>query len=320
MTSLIDTLASRKAFTSDGLQMGWDSVSLGAAKKCPRYYLYSILLGYTPKALSPHLHFGILFHAALERLDHIKVKRPLTDLDLASTLRQAMRDAGSVSEDGTFIPWNSENDKKNLESLVRSIIWYVDEYRNDAYSVIQLASGAAAVELSFRFDTGLKHAGESFLYCGHLDSLGTYAGNVYGLDRKSTGGALTQSFFAGFNPSVQITGYNLASKLVYNTQSKGVIIDAMQVGAGFVRFGRQVVAVTEGQMEEWLVGTNYTLNEASKWLEEKYWPMNETACNMYLGCTFRDICSKDPQVREMFLNANFTTRMWDPLEPRGVDA
>lgn len=322
--SLINTLKGslpeRKAFTSSGIQLGWDSVSLTAAKKCPRYYLYSILLGYTPKAESPHLKFGILFHAALERLDHVKVTRPLTDADLAQTLRRAMEDAGSRDEEGNFKPWSSEHDKKNLESLVRAIIWYFDEYRNDAYSVIQLASGAAAVELSFRFDIGLKHAGESLLYCGHLDSLGTYAGNVYGLDRKSTGGALTQSFFSGFNPSVQITGYNIASKLVYNTASKGVIIDAMQVGAGFVRFGRSIVSVTEGQMEEWLVGTTYTMQESMKWLDQKFWPMNESACNMYLGCTFRDICSKDPAVREMFLNANFVTRVWDPLEPRGVDA
>src|SRR5690606_5915646 len=150
-----------------------------------------------------------------------------------------------------------------------------------------------------------------------LDSLGTFADNVYGLDRKSTESSLSHSFFSGYNLSVQITGYNLASRLVYNTASKGINIDAMQKGAGFVRFGRQIISVTERQMEEWLVGTNYTIKQAEKWLDQKYWPMNETACNMYLGCTFRDICSKDPSVRERFLDAGFSKRMWDPLEPRG---
>ncbi|OYW77667.1 MAG: hypothetical protein B7Z37_02985 [Verrucomicrobia bacterium 12-59-8] len=320
MTTIISNLPQRKAFSSDNLQFAWDSVSLGAAKKCPRYYLYSILQGWQPKMQSPHLTFGIVFHSAMEALDHIRVTRPLVDSDLYPVIRQAMKTLGSYDENGIFTPWRSGHDKKNLESMIRSIVWYFDEYLNDTYTVIQLANGRAAVELSFRFPLGLKHAGEDLLYCGHLDSLGEFAQSTYGLDRKTTGGALTQQFYSQFSPSVQITGYNLASRLVYNVASRGIIIDAMQIGAGFVRFGRQIVANTEAQLEEWLTSSMYTIQDSQRWLDQQYWPMNETACNLYMGCTYRGICSKDPSVRERFLEADFHTRAWDPLEPRGTDA
>lgn len=326
MTRLIDTppgqpLPQRKAFTSDGLQMAFDSVSLGAAKRCPRYYMYSIVLGYQPKDMSPHLHYGILFHGATERLDHARVKGPLQDSDLIAACRWAMEAAGTRDpETGVFRPWRSAHEKKNLESLIRAIVWYYDEYINDTYKVLQLANGRAAVELSFRFPVGMQHAGEDYLYCGHLDSLGEYGGSVYGLDRKSTGGALTQMFFAQFSPSVQITGYNLASRLVYSVPSSGMIIDAMQVGAGFVRFGRDIVPHTEAQLSEWLTGAMYTIQQTQRWLEQSYWPMNEMACTMYGGCTYQGICRKDPSVRERFLEADFVRRGWDPLEPRGIDA
>jgi len=323
MTTLINNveLAPRKAFSDDGVQFAWDSVSTGAAKKCARYYLYSIVLGYQPSEMSPHLHFGILFHGATERIDHYRVQGNLNDTHLIEALRWAMEAAGKrAPETGAFIPWRSVHDKKNLESLLRAIIWYFDEYKNDNYKVLQLANGRAAVELSFRFPMGLQHAGEDILYCGHLDSLGTYGEAVYGLDRKSTGGALTSQFFTQFSPSVQITGYSLASRLVYSIPSQGMIIDAMQVGAGFVRFGRQIVSTTEAQLSEWLTGTMYTVQQSHKWLEQKYWPMNETACGMYGGCIYQGICSKDPSVRERFLESQFTRRVWDPLEPRGIDA
>jgi hypothetical protein len=40
-------------------------------------------------------------------------------------------------------------------------------------------------------------------------------------------------------------------------------------------------------------------------------------CQQYGGCPFRGICSKPPSVRESWLKADFTRRMWDPLRVRG---
>lgn len=318
MTTLIDT-RQRKAFSPEGEQFAWDSTSLQAAKKCPRYYKYSILDGWRAKAENAHLKFGILLHSALEELDHRRVAHKLEDSDLIDVLRITMLAAGTKQDDGTFTPWHSPHTSKNLESLVRTIIWYFDQYRDDAFQVVRLSDGRAAVELSFRFPLPSPPvAGQEFLYCGHLDSLGEYGGQLYFLDRKTTGSALGPQYFSQFSPNVQITGYTLACRIIYGLPVSGGIIDAMQVLVGSTRFGRAFEARTEAQLEEWMAGTLITIKQSQRWLEDKFWPMNETACGMYGGCTFQQICSKDPSVRERFLEANFDrSKPWDPLETRG---
>ena len=45
--------------------------------------------------------------------------------------------------------------------------------------------------------------------------------------------------------------------------------------------------------------------------------MNDTACDKYGGCKFRDICSKSPNVREKFIKADFKEQpIWNPLRTR----
>ena len=45
--------------------------------------------------------------------------------------------------------------------------------------------------------------------------------------------------------------------------------------------------------------------------------MNPSSCGNYGGCEFRHICSKSPQVREMFLKGDFSKgAVWNPLERR----
>src|SRR5438046_4651295 len=55
-----------------GMQLAWDSTSMGLLKECPRKYQLSILEGWTPKRTSVHLLFGLWYHGALERYDHAK--------------------------------------------------------------------------------------------------------------------------------------------------------------------------------------------------------------------------------------------------------
>ena len=61
-----------------------------------------------------------------------------------------------------------------------------------------------------------------------------------------------------------------------------------------------------------------TNNEA--YAEAGYWPMNDTACDKFGGCRFREVCSKSPDVREMFLKTDFIkleeAGRWNPLKSR----
>lgn len=318
MTTLIKPPPPRKAF--DALrQTAWDSTSLTAAKKCPRYYYYTIIQGWRPKAGKVDLKFGILFHSALEELDRRRTRAPLTDQDLMAVIRKAAHDAGSVDpETGKFEPWRSAHEKKNLETLIRGIVWYFDTYREDPCQTITLENGAAAVELSFRIK--LPFESDDILYCGHIDRLVNYGDQDFVLDRKTTGYALAPNFFAQFSPSVQMTGYTFSTQVFWNRPVAGAIIDAMQVLVGSVKFARHPVTVTPGQIEEWLVSAMYQIKQADKWVEQNFWPLNESVCGMYGGCTMQPICSRDPSVRDKFLPVYYEQEHWDPLKVRGGEA
>jgi hypothetical protein len=299
-------------------QFAWDSTSLKAFKKCPRYYYYSILCGYRPLEQSPHLTFGIAYHSALEALDHIKVKREATDEDLYEIVRATLLSVGKRGEDGAWVPWESGHEKKNLESLVRTVIFYFEQFRNDAVENVTLANGRAAVELSFRYNLPTSVQGVQAQYSGHLDKLCTFGGQTYFLDRKTTGSYLNERYFKQFSPDVQMTGYTFAGQIALGDRVVGGIVDAAQIGVGFTRFARDFITRTEEQLEEWLTDTCLSIRQAEMFAQEGYWPLNETACANYGGCQFQEICGRSPTVRPNLIATRFVVERWDPLASRGV--
>lgn len=316
--TLIDTRAERGGF-KDGRQLVWDSVSGQAAQKCWRYYKLKIIDGYMGKGEAVHLKFGLILHSALEYLDHARVSGVYNDTSLIIALRRAMSEAGRRDESGVWLgPWESGNDKKNLESLVRTIIWYFDHYATDAYKVATLSDGRAAVELPCKLRMPFEAYGETVLYAGHLDSIGSFAESGFFLDRKSTGSALSASYFAPWDTSFQMTGYFAIAKLGWHMPVNGGILDAMQIGTGFTRFGRHLIHRTDEQLDEWMKELNFTVEQSLAFHDADYWPMNRASCGSYGGCEYLGVCSKTPSVRQRFLDSNYTRQFWDPMEVRGM--
>jgi len=58
-------------------------------------------------------------------------------------------------------------------------------------------------------------------------------------------------------------------------------------------------------MEEWLRDTKVWLRQAEAFAQEGHWPQNDKSCTKYGGCVFRNICNKDPSVRQNFLESDF---------------
>jgi hypothetical protein len=217
----------------------------------------------------------------------------------------------TVLEPDLSQPWDSGHNLKNRHTLIRTIVWYLEAFRDDAAKTVILADGKPAVELSFRMELDEWPTGQDgwrwlqeehpYTLCGHLDRLVEFAGGYYVMDRKTTGSTLGGYYFDGFNPDNQMTLYTLAGRIIFNTPVRGVIIDAAQIAVGFSRFDRGITYRTEDQLNEWMHDLGYWLSAAARYAERDYWPMNDKACNNYGGCQFRKICSKAPQVRESFL-------------------
>lgn len=289
----------------DGVQFAWDSTSLNTFKECPRKYYYSIVCGYSSREQSVHLTFGIFLHSAYERYHHHRAHDFSHENSLHMVVKEMMRKTAGFASDDKY---------KNRPNLIRTIVWYLDEFKNDPAKTVILSNGRPAVELSFRFE--LPDAPD-FLYCGHMDRIAEYQGDTYVFDYKSTKRALYTDYFAQYNPHNQMTGYTLGGKISFAQPVKGVMIDAAQIGVNFSRFSRGTSLRTEEQLDEWLQATAYFVKLAASYAEQDFWPMNEGACNNYFGCQFRQICSRSPRQREIWLKADYVHRLWDPLQIRG---
>lgn len=296
-------------FDGSQLQYAWDSTSLGYLKTCPRKYYLTMIEGWRKKDESVHLTFGSHFHTALEHFDKFRATGMDYDLALEHTVKLLF---------ALCQGWDPENSpKKNPDTLFRSVIWYLEAYKDDAAKTVMLANGVPAVELSFSFDSGVPSPhGDNYLLSGHMDRLVEYADEHFVMDRKTTGGAIGPYFFQQFNPHNQMSLYTLASQVVYNHPVKGVMIDAAKVNVGFTEFDRGITTRTQAQLDEWLVGFADWTRVAERYAEVESWPMNEESCGNYGGCVFRGICSKDPSVRHFFLETDFEKRFWNPLEVR----
>ena len=310
----MDTAQERREHFSrevPSLQVAWDSTSLNDFKACPRKYFYSQIENWAPRSASHHLTFGIWFHAGPERYDRQRALRASHEEALRSTVRYVL--------EGTE-GWESPDPKKNRETLLRSVVWYLEQYAKDPLETLILPNGQPAVELSFRFHADFAFGtGEPVLLCGHLDKVVRMQGLTYICDKKTTGSSLGSWFFDQFSPHVQMSLYTLAGQVVLAEPIAGLIIDAAQIAVGFTRFQRGFVQRTPALIEEWLQGLQHTLQAAETAAREQYWPMNESACGMYGGCKFRSICGRDPSVRDAFLRTEFEKREWNPLTPRGGD-
>lgn len=313
------------------LQYAWDSTSLGLFKTCPRLYEYTMIRGYAAKAENLHLRFGTEFHQALQDYqtclsDDFSHDEAVWEAMFCLQVRLATT------------PLPEGNGKamryKNIDTLRQLVIDYLDYYEHDPAETFIKADGTPATELSFRFELdcgpeagvigdegGTPQQSQPYILCGHIDRVVDFNGSLMVLDHKTTTTTLGSYYFDQYEPHNQMSLYTLAGKVILDTVVKGIIIDAAQILLEDEnRFVRGFTYRTAEQLEEWVDSLRLTLGYAEGCAAQNYWPMNDTACDKYGGCKFRGICSKSPQVRDKFLEADFVVKpleeRWNPLRNR----
>lgn len=282
------------------LQFDWSANSYASLKKCPRYYQLSKVDGWRGKG-NVHLDFGTWFHEALELYDTQRAAGASHDSAECEAVRMALQ---------VSFGWDSDHKFKNRDVLIRSIVWYLETYKDDSAKTHILKDGSPALELSFSFEPGVQIDGVPILLSGRIDKLVDFGELVYVLDRKTTGSTLSGYYFDQYSLDVQMSIYTLTSRIVYDTPVQGVIIDAAQTAIGFTAFSRGITTRSNGQLEEFLVDFKVYMETAARYAEANYWPMNEASCGNYGGCVFRNICNKDPAIREAFLKTDFEKRVF----------
>jgi hypothetical protein len=302
------------------LQWAWDSTSLGWLKECPRKYQYHMIEGYRGRGEAIHLEYGILYHEALERYEILRARGQDHDQALINVVRETLiatwRD-GKPWRAMTDLPSDDKASLKSRENLIRTIVWYLDKFKDDPAKTRLLPNGEPMVELHFQFEIDEAPIGHMpYTLCGYLDRIVTFQDQPFVMDRKTTTMTLGSYYFEQFEPDNQMSLYTIASQVAFKTPVKGVIVDAAQIAVGFSRFVRSFVFKTPDQIDEWMKDLGYWLHQAEQFVADNYWPMNDKSCHKYGGCPFRDICSKSPSVRDKFLESNFERNQWNPLIPR----
>jgi hypothetical protein len=334
------------SFDDEGVQFAWDSTSIKLSETCLRKYQYRMLIGWQPQRKSVHLLFGGWYASALESYykyvadgmtpedaEIEVVHEALTETwefpaceacdgtgvmntpaaldDTAQGPCDTCGGNGQATEGGA--PWASDHNTKTRENLIRTIVWYLDQFgEDDSCTTVTLANGKPAVEHSFRLE-----ADDGIILSGHLDRLVEYGGKPYIQDQKTTGSTITSRYFDGYNPDTQMSLYTFAGKAIFGLPVKGIMIDAVQIAVGFSRFERGFSFRDDGQLNEWYDNAMYHIEAARRATREDFFPMNPSSCSNFGGCEFRHICSKAPGIRENFLKGDFVIgKRWDPLEVR----
>ena len=302
------------------MQFAWDSTSLGYRNTCPRLYQYIMIEGWSPRDDNIHLRFGVEYHWAIENFDRLRASGTEFEDAVRSTvgellIRTADWDPDILTKAGRY---------KNVDTLLQLVIDYFDFSRNDPARTHILDNGRPAVELSFKFelDWGPRSAeGVKFMLCGHLDRVAELEGSLFVIDHKTTTTTPGQYFFDNFSPNNQMTLYALAAQIVVNSPIKGVIVEAAQILLEKPnQFSRGFALRTQANLSEWIADLSSWLNLAESFATSGHWPMNDTACDKFGGCRFRDICKRSPEVRHIWLRSDFVqlpeNERWNPLKPR----
>jgi hypothetical protein len=81
---------------------------------------------------------------ALERYHHQMALGGNHDYALGMVIHQLLLDTAD---------WQSEHNFKNKDTLVRSVVWYLEEFKDDPCETVILGDGRPAVELTFTFQS-----------------------------------------------------------------------------------------------------------------------------------------------------------------------
>jgi hypothetical protein len=294
-----------------------DNTSLSKFKECPQKYFLSIVQGYRRNSKAPPLVFGKIYHDLLELYDRLI----FTGISREDVVRILVRRALNYSNELAEL----DDDKRNIPSLLRAIVWYDMAYSNDPFKTVMLIDGRPAVELSFQLNFPMQlynwESGEheDVIYCGHIDRIASYEGRLYAVEHKHTTSALGDYYYDRYTFSSQISGYAAAIRVVWGLDAVGAMIDSTSIGVTFARFGRRIATRVEEHLEEWLEDTKYWITQVYEAKKNQHFPRNTESCNRYSGCEFRDVCYARPGARDAVLKADFHVEHWNPMKPRGPE-
>jgi len=283
---------------------------LSAALACPRQFYWNYIRGLRPKAQSIHLTAGGAFAAGLEAY---RMAYYAQEAGHRPSLAAAFRAA--VSYWGPYEPPMDTN--KSLPAVLEALQAYFTEWwpaETDLLQPHRRRDGAPSVEFSFSIPLpGLYHpeTNDPLFYVGRLDMLGTFNGQLFVVDEKTTsqmGAAWTKNW----DLRGQFTGYVWAAKELLSLPVVGAIVR----GVCFRKYDLDHAEVLTYRpawlVDEWMSRTQEAIAQCLQWWDrDLYFPNHDNSCTAYGGCKYLPLCTKaDP---EPWIAMDYEVDRWDPL-------
>ena len=134
------TATNRSLIPGTQLQYIYDSTSIKLLQGCLRRYNFKFLQGWAEQEVPTALAFGRDLHTCLETYHKCRAY----GLNFETSVKRVARLAALLGE-----RLQSLDTSRTKETLVRSVVWYLDEYKDDPLKTALLPDGRPAVELSF---------------------------------------------------------------------------------------------------------------------------------------------------------------------------
>ena len=293
-----------EAYNKHGQQVVWDATSITAASSCQRKYYYQILKSWRGRQSSIHLTFGKHFATALEDffLDYD------SDIGYEELLVQYVR---KILEWTHGDPVFEGQRSKTRLALCRALILYLDRYFDSDYHRLYTAGGVPGIEMTFAVEIS-----DNWVLTGRMDRVLEDDNGVQILDQKTSGTPLDTRYFQNYTPNNQVSAYQLAGQTAFPDRARAFLIDAVSIGAGKPSFARCNIGRSQGLLEEWVKNTQTLIDSIHRLdpTDPTAFPQNPSACGMYGGCPFREVCSSEPSVREIILEEDFEQAPWNPVK------
>ncbi len=295
-----------------------DSSKLNTYLDCPRRFMYEYVLGWRPEGENNHLEFGSAWHKAMEHL-LLNQERRLAEPEKVAVeafdafmtrYRETMPDS-----------LDAANEPKNPAGALRSLLSYVERYRDDSFKVHY-------TEVAGTVPVGEDSDGIRLLHF-RLDSVCEDPGDgVFSLEHK-TGSQLSRQWTDQWLLATQTSTYTHVLRCIFpKEQVYGVKINGAIIRKKDTEFIRVPVRKSDSIMNAWMWEVNHYI-DMLKWnmnmlLEESSvddpiltaFPKNPQACTKYFGCPFLPYCQNwaNPLQRVEAPPMGFKQEWWNPAD------
>lgn len=313
-----------------------DNTRASAYKECPRKYFLRHEKGWRSEGTAAALVFGSAWHEAMDAVwGLISKKHPPERVIKAAMVafEEKWVEEGMPAWDDMDIDATQQLEPRTPGVAAEMIYNYVHE----RYRFISEEIELIAIEQPFAVDVGIP----GMLYVGRLDKVFRTLsdGKIHVGEHKTTtaykkDGGFRNDWLDSWSPNSQIDGYLHAAHMLYGDDVKDAWVDGALVHKHvhdkfkFIPVNRQFA-----MLEEWHNDLRYWINlinmerEAYGRLREGMatenvqplrffptFPKNTNSCNIYNGCSFKDICryTSNPDTEEPPMG--FVHDPWSPFD------